>query len=245
MTLTIQPTDSLYLARFKRYVADQKNNYDKVGESYLTRYVNHSHKPHLVKVSLTNMTINETEYKGHSIIVIGWERFYQDVYDLNDNFFDKWGDTPTDAEIGRLGAPIPAPYFLAYCWEIGTSFDSVANLRWGSDGAVFSGVFHSSRELETLKKAKKRIDIRALLVAVRDQLIQDCNTRLMRGDAVNPYNVDVGDHVFIQAHGRLRKGMIVGTTGSRFIVGYVTPSNHDEVKYKTLRQVELWVESGI
>jgi hypothetical protein len=38
----------------------------------------------------------------------------------------------------------------------------------------------------------------------------------------------------------LRKGIVVDTTGSRFIVADVTPSNHIDLKYKTLPLSRLY-----
>ena len=60
--------------------------------------------------------------------------------------------------------------------------------------------------------------------------------------AYTPYNAVIGDQVFIQGHGRLRKGLIVETTGSRFVVAYVTPSNHHDLKYKTLPLSRLYIK---
>jgi hypothetical protein len=81
---------------------------------------------------------------------------------------------------------------------------------------------------------------------VRQRLIEISTIQFKKGSTdireFIPYNAHIGDEVFIQAHGRLRKGIIVETTGSRFVVGYVTPSNHRELKYKTLALPDIYVQ---
>ena len=94
---------------------------------------------------------------------------------------------------------------------------------------------------KTIKKCQKKLDLLSQIVNVRDELISISTERAGSYDTKNPYNINVGDQVFIQAHGRLRKGKIVSTTGSRFIVVYLTPSNHSDLKYKTLRLDNLWL----
>ena len=77
----------------------------------------------------------------------------------------------------------------------------------------------------------------------RYQLISIANERMAYFSNMSdftPYNAVVNDQVFIQGHGRLRKGVVVETTGSRFIVAYVTPSNHNDLKYKTLPLSRLY-----
>ena len=95
-----------------------------------------------------------------------------------------------------------------------------------------------------MRSAKKKLDLRAKVDAVKDDLIATSNDRMVRNSGVNPYNAQIGDQPFIQAFGRLRRGKIVDTVGSRFIVAYCTPSNTDELKYKALPLSQLWVESG-
>jgi hypothetical protein len=95
--------------------------------------------------------------------------------------------------------------------------------------------------------ARKKLDIEDKLVQVLPTLISIAPIRWNGGFTHNseftPYNAVVGDQVFIQAHGRLRKGIIVETTGRRFIVGYVTPSNHYDLKTKTLSLSEMCKEA--
>ena len=48
------------------------------------------------------------------------------------------------------------------------------------------------------------------------------------------YNALIGDVVAISAFGRTRLGKVVKLVGSRFVVAYMTPSNSQDVHYKTL-----------
>ena len=80
----------------------------------------------------------------------------------------------------------------------------------------------------------KKIDILADVKSAQTEINLINNDRVYGSDVETPYNVLVGDHVFVQAFGRLRNGVVVKTTGGKFIVGYSTPSNQKELKYKTL-----------
>jgi hypothetical protein len=132
--------------------------------------------------------------------------------------------------------------FYAWAWRI----DGVGvnePLKWNSEHAVICGSHSSDKIEKTIKLAKKRIDLEAKIVAVQDQLIAMADERMaysMDMSKYTPYNAVINDQVFIQGHGRLRKGLIVDTTGSRFIVAYVTPSNHHDLKYKTLPLSRLY-----
>ena len=82
----------------------------------------------------------------------------------------------------------------------------------------------------------------ASLDAVHAELVNVCQDFIYFSDRTNPYNVIVGDFVYIPAFGKLRKGKVIKTSGSKFVVGYVTPSNHKQVKYKTLPLQGLFIK---
>ena len=73
-------------------------------------------------------------------------------------------------------------------------------------------------------------------------LIQLSNNWAQRSELQEPYNLFVGDSVWFMAFGRVRNGIIVDTTGSRFVVGYVTPSNRSELKYKILSMSQMRIK---
>ena len=237
MTTTI--TDSFYLKRLKDCMT--KNQYDSVGQSYIGSWLNNKRLEHTSKLTLKDLTFSEMEYKGFQLIVIGWHREIQPIFDKSGKLFDRWGSIE-ESDIGGYGEVTSDSHFSAYAWEIGTEHDQVQELEWITRYTVLSGICSSNSEKRTLTLAQKKIDTRALVKDAKADLIATSNDRLDWNKKINPYNALVGDQVYIQAFGRMRKGKIVSTTGSRFIVGYVTPSNTNELKYKTLPLSQLWIE---
>ena len=198
------------------------------------------------QLKLSHMTIQEEEYKGHQIVVVGFHREFQ--YYLNPTTLEHVNDyyqvphSIVDTQVNETSV------YIAFGYEIGNS-ENVLNIIYPDQFAVIRGTFETDSTSSTLKKAKKRIDLQAKIRDVRDELIQISDERFRVSSTAleeySPYNALVGDKVFIHAHGRLRKGVIVDTTGSRFIVGYVTPSNHGELKFKTLPLSRLFVQEKV
>ena len=227
-------SDSFYLQRVKECLA-QSDRYEQVGSFQHTRWIGNKSTHFYRKVTLREITFHEEQYKGYQLIVIGWHRNAHVILDENDqpvryhrdDFGVRYGETTTDSA------------YHAYAWKLG-SLDDIDHLNYLTAYTTISGIFSSAKEQTTIKSAKKRIDLFAKLEAVRDRLSDICSEYYGSGD--NPYNAVVGDEVFIQAHGRKRKGVIVETTGSRFVVGYCTPSNTFELKHKTLSLSQLWIK---
>ena len=238
MTTTL--TDSFYLQRVKEVLSNSNNRYEAVGSYKFTRWIDRHYTDHIVKATLRDRTLAECEYKGYQIIVIGWHYDSQDVYDKNDQLTRLYDIE--QFEISRLGEVKQSSSYYAYAWEIGSKGDNDPTIEWLNAHTAFGGVFVSDKESKTFNSAKKRIDVLASLKSNREILIANADTRIDYYKKENPYNVLVGDQPFVQAHGRLRKGLVIGTTGSRFIIGYVTPSNHNELKYKVVHQSQLWIE---
>lgn len=230
-------TGSFYLQRVNRYL--DTNLHDQVGATYQGRWIGNKYLKTYHQGTLTDISKHEIEYRGYQIIVLGWHRECQEIFNLNGETVTR--DLPDD-QIGRLGDKKVFNTYSAYCWEIGTDFDNELTLNWLFAGARVTGGTSTSQKT-TLTSAKKRIDLIIRLEECRDVITRNASVMIecLRSDAVNPYNALVGDELFIQAHGRLRKGIIVSTTGSRFIVGYSTPSNTKDLKYKTLPLSRLWV----
>jgi len=230
--------DSFYLQRLKECL--NQVGYDQIGSSQITRWYNSSILQTVCKVTLREITFIEETYKGYQLIVVGWHRDLQTIYDLNGDQIIHTTNTAED-QISRYGDPERRSSYSAYAWKIGAT-ESVANLKWLGQLSTINGICSSVKEQTTLKSARKRLDLLAKVEAVKDRLITLSDLRLYSGGAVNPYNAVLGDEPFIQAHGRLRQGKIVETTGSRFVVAYCTPSNHSDLKYKTLPLSQLWIE---
>jgi hypothetical protein len=195
----------------------------------------------------SEITIQEEEYKGHQIVVVGFHRIFRHYLDpvTYENVSDYYQLHNSILE----SDPMTSASYIAFGYKIGHSAEPVVNITHSYQFAVIKGTFGTDSFEATMKKAKKRIDLQAKIVAVRDELIRIADERMVRSSTAQEefcvYNALVGDHVFIQAHGRLRKGIVVDTTGSRFIVGYVTPSNHNELRFKTLRLSHLYTQEKV
>ena len=186
-----------------------------------------------IRLTMTHGTIEEVEYGGHQILIVGYHWKYQ--YFLNSNG-ERSGVT-TDFLESTINE---TSTYYATSYRIDEEELQLPPLQWNSQRSLFSMVYVSNSANNTLKKAMKRIDLENKLLAVRDELIDIANDRWNNGftnyndNQFAPYNARINDKVFIQAHGRLRRGIIVDTTGSRFVVGYLTPSNFKDMKFKTL-----------
>jgi hypothetical protein len=229
---------SYFLDRFVEVQDKYYQNYQ--GSQHYSTWLRNKRFDHMIELKQLPNTYQEIEYKGHSIIVQGIHNVWCDIFDVNGKPFDRIPDQKSD--IATRGDLQFNTVFLAWAWREGCK-DSDKALNWNSENAVICGSHSSDKIEKTIKLAKKRIDLEAKIVAVSDQLIAMADERMTYSSnmtAYTPYNAVINDEVFIQGHGRLRKGIIVDTTGSRFIVAYVTPSNHDDLKYKTLPLSRLY-----
>jgi len=188
-------------------------------------------------------TIQEEEYKGHQIVVLGFHREFRHYLDSGThehvNDYYRLHNAVVESE------PMKSATFIAFGYKIDNSQPLKETLNWSFEHAIIKGTFETDSFDKTMKKAKKRIDLQAKIDAVLDDLIAIAPERLYSNNVERVYNALVGDQVFIHAHGRLRKGIVVDTTGSRFIVGYVTPSNHKELKFKTLSLAFLYTQEKV
>jgi hypothetical protein len=223
-----------------RFVAIQDKYYKNYqGSTHHSTWIRNKRFEKMIEIKQLPNTYQEIEYKGHSIIVQGIHHQWCDIFDVGGNQFTL---VPPASEIATRGELQFMTTYHAWAWRInGVGADKPLN--WNSEHAVICGSHSTDKIEKTIKLAKKRIDLEAKIVAVRDQLIAMANERMTYASNMSdftPYNAVIGDQVFIQGHGRLRKGIIVDTTGSRFIVAYVTPSNNDDLKYKTLPLSRLY-----
>ena len=228
---------SYFLDRFVAIQDKYYNNYQNT--THYSNWLRNKRFDHMIELQQLPNTYQEIEYKGHSIIVQGIHYKWCQISDVNGNPFTH---TPTPSEIANRSDLQFHTIYLAWAWRNGC-VNADKPLNWNSENAVICGSHTSDKIEKTIKLAKKRIDLEAKIVAVADQLVAICNERMTYASNMSdfvPYNAVINDQVFIQGHGRLRKGIIVETTGSRFIVAYVTPSNHNDLKYKTLPLSRLY-----
>ena len=236
--------ESVYAKRLRDYYS--KDYYQTLGHNQDSIWNGRKRLDGYAQMKTSHITLQEEEYKNHQIVVVGFHKeFRHYLHPLtgeNENDYYQLSNCVVESE------PMKSETFIAYGYEIGDS-EAVLNLAFSYQFAVIKGTFETNSFDATLKKAKKRIDLQAKIRDVRDELIRISNERMVRSSTAIqefvPYNAFVGDQVFIHAHGRLRKGIVVDTTGSRFIVGYVTPSNHNELKFKTLSQSNLFVQEKV
>jgi hypothetical protein len=239
-----QTTQSIYAKRLGSYYA--KDYYQSMGLNQDSIWNGRKRLDGYAQMRTAEFTIHEEEYKGHQIVVVGFHREFRHYLDPvtfeNVNDYYQLHNSVVESD------PIKSATFVAFGYKIGDT-ESSLELNFSYQFAVIKGTFETDSFDATMKKAKKRIDLQSKILAVRDELIAIAPERWIQGstriEEFIPYNVVVGDKVFIQAHGRLRKGIVVDTTGSRFIVGYVTPSNHNELKFKTLRLSHLYTQEKV
>ena len=98
---------------------------------------------------------------------------------------------------------------------------------------MFHGQYYDTDLQKVLKKAKARLDIEASLQEKRVEIKEACSNKV-NITLEKPFNLRVNDYAYVHAYGGWRKGVVVGTTGRRFIVGYVVPSNTIQIRYKTV-----------
>ena len=243
MTTQTKTKDSFYLERLKTKF-NTGNAYWSVGETNTSIWQPHTRNKFdvLTEHKLIDITFDEQIYKGFQLITIGFNYEFRTVLDLKGNKTDSY---LADDQIGGYMNDIRSFVFHeSIAYEIGGVGDLKQELDWLGQSATLYMYGGDTDATKTIKKCQKKLDLLSQIANVRDELISISTERVGSYDTKNPYNINVGDQVFIQAHGRLRKGKIVSTTGSRFIVGYLTPSNHDDLKYKTLRLDSLWIPAN-
>jgi hypothetical protein len=243
MTTQTKTKDSFYLERLKTKF-NSGDAYWSVGETNTSIWQPHTRNKFdvITQSKLVDITFDEQIYKGFQLIVIGFNYEFKKVLDLNGNTTDSY---LADDQIGGYMNDVKSfVYHESIAYEIGGVSDNKQNLNWLGESATLYMYGGDTDPNKVIKKCQKKLDLLSQIKNVRDELISIADERIGSYDTKNPYNINVGDQVFIQAHGRLRKGKIVSTTGSRFNVGYLTPSNSSDLKYKTLRLDSLWLPTN-
>jgi hypothetical protein len=240
MTTQTKTKDSFYLERLKTKF-NNGGAYWSVGDTGTSIWQPHTRNKFdlLTEHKLIDITFDEQIYKGFQLIIIGFNYEFRTVLDLNGNTTDSY---LADDQIGGYQNDVRSfVHYEGIAYEIGGVGDTQQTLNWLGQVATLYLYGGDTDRNKVIKKCQKKLDLLSQIVNVKDELISITDERIGSYDTKNPYNINVGDQVFIQAHGRLRKGKIVSTTGSRFIVAYLTPSNHNDLKYKTLRLDCLWL----
>jgi len=189
-----------------------------------------------------DMQFHEETYEGFQLVIVEHKYQLREPFDSNGETFSL--RTFDVTLIAGLHDPKVTSDFYAYAYTIGDPSDQFQDLAYTGQFAILEGICVSNSLAKTRKGALDKLKILSGVQAVKDQLISICEDRFYQGstNVNNPYNIMIGDQVFIHAHGRLRKGIVTATTGSRFVVGYVTPSNHSDLKYKIVRLGQTYVK---
>jgi hypothetical protein len=217
-----------------------------VGTTFTTTWCGRRTRlPYVAEVTQLEREYIREEYEGFELIITKSSWKYQEIFDSEGNPFRS--PMVEGSQIAGRGKEQFLTEYLAFAWEIKDYyFDAELNTPHAFEFSVLAGLGISDSYEKTRKTATKKLDTLKKIKDVLPRLIEICDERLLIGhdekEKYRPFNVLVGDEVFVQAHGRKRKGIVVGTTGSRFIVGYVTPANHRDLKYKTLGMDYLWVK---
>lgn len=240
-------TKSKFLTRLENHL--RGSGYRQVGTTDLGYWIGNTRVPTAVETTLLDLTFYEESYKGYQLVIVGWHRQTCDVFDVHGQpFASRSNHQLEESMVAFKSEPKIDSTYEAYAWKIDHPTADIPNLAWAFQFASIKGVFLTTDLNKTLVKAKKKVDLLDSIQQILPELIDISHEKFkatstsIRDLAV--YNAVVGDQVFIQAHGRLRKGIVVGTTGSRFIVGYVTPSNHQELKYKTLHVYDMYTQGN-
>lgn len=182
---------------------------------YLERFKNALNDRGYVNGRVVDTDITCEIYKGFAIVT--WKQ--------------DW-NTPTQG--------VTRQTFSNYVWEVGGVFDHLTNLGWIAQGCVTTG-FNADTQEKALKKSRKKVDLLAEMYSHKAELIALSQTFNRRVGHLEPlYNALIGDVVTIHAFGRRRLGKVVKLVGSRFVVAYMTPSNSQDVHYKTLPLTHLY-----
>lgn len=232
-------TDSFYLERLKKYFDAHYSH--GLGKPYYRSAIRGMKWESVHETILEGFEYHEETYKEFQVVYVTRRYRVRQVFDQYANPLD-YNAGFNITSISSYGEPRIIKESMVYAYDLTTDRGN-DELTWISDGAVIDGSCGSVAIDNTRKKALKQLDLVYQLRQVKDQLIALCDERIFHRDCVNPYNILVGDQLFIQAHGRLRKGLVIATTGSRFVVGYVTPSNHADLKYKIVRLGQAWVKT--
>ena len=237
-------TDSFYLTRLKNFYENSRNHSQiKQGKVWYSQYLNGKGLGNTTEMRMSEVLYTEEEYKGYQIIIR--KEVVQYAFVLkNGERGQFWGDEVTP--LTERSEWQTDTSYRAYAWRVRDPHvePTVLDNLWDKEHFLFANNYTTKSLKQTTTKAKKRVDIEAVLLERKSILNELSENRTYRSNTTAPYNLKVNDWVWVQAHGRMRNGIIVGTEGRRFIVGYTTPSNLETLKYKVLNLSQIYVVEG-
>jgi hypothetical protein len=235
---TATVTESFYADRLRRSYTN-----DNIGVPQYRWWFGGTRFSTMQELTSLGSEFHDETYLGFQLVIVEHKFQHRELYDSNGSPFQISNNHFDKTMIASIGEIQTRSDFYAYAYKIGDPTDINQDLAYTEQFALLSGIGRSNSLAKTRKTAIDKLKIFAGVQAVKDTLISICDER-MYGSTTNsnPYNIKIGDHLFIHAHGRLRKGVVTATTGSRFVIGYVTPSNHSDLKYKIVRLGQAYVK---
>ena len=229
---TATATESIYVSRLRKYNDDWDSSVQKVNDR-TTRWKLFNYKPEsLVSYELLSREYFESTVGGFQLVITETKFKTRSVNDLNG--VPLQASYAHDSEIGGYSDWTERVCYWATAYRIGLDYDRINEITYASQFTTFFCSCVSNSLDKTTKLATKKLEVYNLLLDSLGDLIPLAGTWANRNQLESPYNISIGDIVWIQAFGRPRQGKVIATTGSRFVVGYVTPSNQYELKYKVV-----------
>jgi hypothetical protein len=237
---TATVTESFYADRLRR----SYTNDNKIGVPQYRWWFGGTRFATMQELTSLGAEFHDETYLGFQLVIVEHKYEYRELFDSNGSPFNTTSSQFDKTLIASIGEMQRRSDFYAYAYKIGDPSDQFQDLAYTEQYALIQGIGRSHSLVKTRKTAIDKLKILAQVQAVKGALISICDETMYGStNRDNPYNIKVGDHVFVHAHGRLRKGIVTSTTGSRFVVGYVTPSNHEDLKYKIVHLGQTYVRT--
>lgn len=242
----INATDSFYMKRLKDCMKGYSYEKLKVGNVETGRYIGHVRSKFIdtcAIIECADFKLEEFEYKGFQVITANLTQKVTRALDLSGNTLNGYPeDLITDKSKYIFEEPFDHTQSWAWAYRIGAPTDSIAQIGWVGMCAVFAQSCISDSIDKTIKNAKKTLDKYSLAYDQLATLNVIANDNCYYREGVTPFNIKLNDKVFINAFGRMRRGIVVGFEGRRFVVAYTTPTTPADPKYKILNLQDIQIK---
>ena len=246
-SFTINATDSFYMKRLKDCLKGYTWNKLNIGDIECGRYIGHARTKWLdtcAIIECKDFKLEEFEYKGFQVITAHLTQKITRALDLSGNTLNGYPEDLIDNKTDYL---FEEPYEVSQSWawsyRIGAPTDSIAQIGWIGMCSVFAQSCVSDSITKTITKAKKILDKYSLAYDQLATLNVIANDSCYYREGITPFNIKLNDKVFINAFGRMRRGIVVGFEGRRFVVAYTTPTTPQDPKYKVLNLQEIQIKA--
>ena len=233
-------TESFYATRLRSYLVEHYWQEPRVYRSMWWLHGKRCDRP--LDIEESNFELHDLPMGHFHAVIVQTNYRWRELFDSNGDVITDY--VRDDSQIASRGNWTDSVNYQCYVYRTGTKADDFATLNYPYQFAQFHGVSSNSLK-EITKKINKKLNVLNKVADNLDELITLCRepvSRFAKNAYEVPYNVNVGDHVFVPAFGYWRKGKVLATSGAKFIVGYVTPSNTFDLKYKSVCLADLRIE---